>query len=102
MRALFSCLSSFSLNLICKISPLVSGEILGVFVNTLTDDVKYPVQDCENLVLTKSNEFFEKPKACSQLFVSFLEATSSFKHFERKIASHTQCISEITDWENLG
>ena len=27
------------------------GDILGVFVNTLTGDAKYPVQDCENLLL---------------------------------------------------
>ena len=31
--------------------PLVLGEILGVFVNTLTADDKYRVQDCENLPL---------------------------------------------------
>ena len=30
-------------------SPLVLGEILGAFVDTLTDDGKHPVQDCENL-----------------------------------------------------
>ena len=32
-------------------SALVLGKILGVFVNTLTADGKYPVQDCENLKL---------------------------------------------------
>ena len=32
-------------------SPLVLGETLGVFVNTLTADEKYPVQECENLQL---------------------------------------------------
>ena len=31
--------------------PLVLGEILGVFVNTLTADEKYRVQDCENIQL---------------------------------------------------
>ena len=30
-------------------SPLVLGEVLGVFVNTLTADGNYPVQDSENL-----------------------------------------------------
>ena len=30
-------------------SPLVKLEMLGVFVNTLTADDKYPVADCENL-----------------------------------------------------
>ena len=39
----------FWVNLIWNMSPLVLGEILGVFVNTLTADGKYPVQGCENL-----------------------------------------------------
>ena len=32
-------------------SPLVLGDILGVLVNTLTADARYPVQNCENLLL---------------------------------------------------
>ena len=35
--------------MICKISPLIKFEIIGVFVNTLTIDAKYPEPDCENL-----------------------------------------------------
>ena len=50
MRALSSCLI-FSGKLIWKISPLVSGEILGLSVNTLTSDGKYTVEGCENLQL---------------------------------------------------
>ena len=42
---------SFSGKLIWKLSPLVLGEIFGVFVNTSTSDDKYPVQDCKNLPL---------------------------------------------------
>ena len=34
-----------------KISPLLICEVLGVFVNTLTDNGKYSLQDCENLRL---------------------------------------------------
>ena len=37
--------------MICKMSPLVKFEILNLFVNTLTVDDKYPVQDCENLLV---------------------------------------------------
>ena len=37
--------------MIWKISPLGKFEILGVFGNTLTADDKYPVRDCENLLL---------------------------------------------------
>ena len=32
-----------------KMPPLLNFEILGLFVNTLTADNKYPVLDCENL-----------------------------------------------------
>ena len=34
-----------------KISPLLIYEILGVFVNTSTVDDKYPVPNCDNLLL---------------------------------------------------
>ena len=37
------------IEMIWKMSPLVKFEILSLFVNTLTVDDKYPVQDCENL-----------------------------------------------------
>ena len=63
-------------------SPLVLGEILGVFVNTLTDDAKYPVQVCENLQLPIQMQLSEKRKSFFEFFVPFLESTSNFKHFE--------------------
>ena len=34
-----------------EMSPLVLGEVLEVFGNTLTADGKYPVQYCKNLQL---------------------------------------------------
>ena len=40
---------SLWVKMISKISPLLKFEILGVFVNTLTADDKYPVRDWENL-----------------------------------------------------
>ena len=35
--------------MICKIFPLFKFKIIGVFVNTLAIDAKYPETDCENL-----------------------------------------------------
>ena len=32
-------------------SPLLKFEMLGVFVNIVAADDKYPVRDCENLLL---------------------------------------------------
>ena len=46
--------------LIWKMCPLVLREILEVFVNTLTGDDRYPVQDCENLTLPIQMELSEK------------------------------------------
>ena len=83
-------------------SPLVLGEILGVFVNTLTADGKYPVQGCENLQLPIQMQLSEKRKTFSEFFVPFLESTSNFKHFEKKDDRHSYFISEITDCERLG
>ena len=60
-------------------------DILGLFVNTLTADDKYPVRDCGNLLLPIQRQLSEKRKTFSQFFVPFLESTSNFKHFEEKV-----------------
>ena len=52
--------SSFSRKLICKMSPLVLGEIFGVSINTLTADGKYFVQDFENLPVPIEMQLSEK------------------------------------------
>ena len=56
-------------------SPTVLGESVGVFVNTLTADGKYPVQGCENLQLPIQMQLSEKQKTFSEFFVPFLEST---------------------------
>ena len=88
MRVLLSCFSSFLGNLIWKKSPLVLGEILGVFVHTLTADDKYRVQDCENLPLLIQMQLSGKRKTFSRFFASFLESTLNLKHFEIKDDGH--------------
>ena len=69
MRTILSCFFSFSGKLIWIISSLVLGEIVGVFVNTLTADVKYPVQGCENLQVPIQMQLSEKGKTFSEFFV---------------------------------
>ena len=69
MRTILSCFFSFSGKLIWIISSLVLGEILGVFVNTFTADVKYPVQGCENLQVPVQMQLSEKGKTFSEFFV---------------------------------
>ena len=70
--------------LIWKMSPLVLGEIFGVFVDTLTADAKYPVEVCQNLQLPFQMQLSEKRKTFPQFFVPYVESTSNFEHFERK------------------
>ena len=69
--------------------PLVLGEILGVFLKTLTSDSKYPVQGCANFQLPFQTRSSEKRKPFSQFFVPILDSTSNFEHFERKDDCHS-------------
>ena len=64
-------------------------EILRMFVNTLTRDDKYLVQDCQNLPLPIQIQLSGKQKPFSELFGQFLQSTSNFKHFEKKDDRHT-------------
>ena len=75
--------------MILKISPLVLGEILGDFPNTLTGDAEYSVQDSENLSLPIQMQWSEKRKTLSQFFVPFLESTLNFKRLEKKGNRHS-------------
>ena len=83
-QGLYHVFSSFSLKLIWKMFPLVLGEILGLFVNILTANGKYPVQDCKNLQSPTQMQLCEKRKTFSQFFVPYLESTPNSKHSEKK------------------
>ena len=89
MRPLLSCFSSFSGKFIPKVSSLVLGEILGVFVNTLTADGKYPVQDSENVQVHIQMQLSQKRKSFPPFFLPFLESTSNFKCSEIKDDCHS-------------
>ena len=52
-------------------SPLVSDEILEIFVYKLTTDGKYPVQAFENLQLQKEMQLSEKGKIFPRFFFFF-------------------------------
>ena len=65
-------------------SPLVLGEILGMFLKTLIANAKYPVQGCENLQLPIQTQLSEKRESFAEVFVRFLDSTSNFKHFAKK------------------
>ena len=73
-----------------------------LFRNTLTANDNYRVQDCENLPSQIQMSLSLERNFFSDLFVPFLESTSSFKHFEEKDDCHTYFLSEITECERLG
>ena len=56
-------------------SPLVLGDILGVCVNVLTADTKYPVQDCDKLRLPIQMQLCQKPENFSQFSFPFLQSS---------------------------
>ena len=70
-------------------SLLLLPEILGAFLNTLTGQGKYLIEDCENLTLPIQMHLPEKRKKFSEFFVPFLESTSNFKRFEKKDDGHS-------------
>ena len=80
---------SFSRKLIWRTSPLVLDEVLVVFVNWLTADGKYPVQDSENLLLPIKMQLSEKRKRFSKFLVPFVESTSKFTHFVKRDGCHS-------------
>ena len=64
---------------------LVVCKILGLFVNTLTDDGKYSLLYRDNLTQQIQILLSQKPKTFSQLFSEVLKPTLNFEHFQRKI-----------------
>ena len=87
--------------LIWKKFLLLKCQILGLLVNTLAADEKYPVLNRDNLTIPIQMQLSQKQKTFSQIFPAFLEFRSNFEYFEKKYDPHSFCISEITDSENV-
>ena len=84
-----------------KNSLLLTCKILGLLVNTLATDEKYPVLNRDNLTIPIQMQLSQKQKTFSQFFAAFLKSTLNFKHFESKDDPHRFCIFEVTDSENV-
>ena len=72
--------------------PLVSGEMLGLSVNTLTSDGKYPVGGCENLQPPIQMQLSKKRK---MFFTFFLPFQLSNKSFVRKLSQEHRFITSF-------
>ena len=64
---------------------LVLRKILGLFVNTLSEDDRYCLLYKDNLLQPIQILLSQKQKTFSQFFSGFLKSTLNFEHFEKKI-----------------
>ena len=90
---------SLSSQLSWKKSLLLTCQILGLLVNTLAADEKYPVLNRDNLTIPIQMQLSQKQKTFSQFFAALSKSRLNFKDFERKDNPHSFCSSEIKDSE---
>ena len=64
---------------------LVLCKILGLFVNTLSEDDKYCLLYNDNLLQPIQILLSQKEKTFSEFLSGFLKSTLNFEHFEKKI-----------------
>ena len=69
---------------------LVLCKILGLFVNTLTDDDKYSLLYRDNLTQQIQIRLSQKPKTFSKLSSKILKPTLNFEHFRKKVHPHSR------------
>ena len=65
---------------------LVLCKILGLFLNTLTDDDKYCLLYRDNLTQPIRRLLSQKQKIFFQYFSTFSKSTLSFEHFPKKMS----------------
>ena len=68
-----------------KKSLLLRWKTLGLLVNTLADDEKYPVLNRDNLTIPTQMELSQKQKTFSEFFAAFLKSYLNFERFEKKL-----------------
>ena len=64
---------------------LVLCKILGLFVNTLSDDDKYCFLYRDNLTQPIQILLSQKQKTFFEFFSAFLKSTLNFEHFQKKM-----------------
>ena len=75
---------------------LVLCKILGLFVNTLTDDGKYSLLYRDNLRRQIQILLSQKLKTFSKLSSKILNPTLNFEHFQKKDDPLSRFSSQIT------
>ena len=70
-------------------------KILGLFVNTLTDDDKYCLLYRDNLTQPIQIRLSQKQKTFCQFFFAFLKSTLNFEHFQKKMTLIADVFSKL-------
>ena len=78
---------------------LVKSELLGQFLNTLTDDYKYSHWNHNYLWQQVPRQVSLKRKIFSASFIAFVKYTSNLEYFEQKDQSHSLSINDIINCE---
>ena len=84
-----------------KKSLLLTCKILGLLVNTLATDEKYPVVNRDNLTTPIQMQLFQKQNKFSEFFAAFLKSRLKLDYFGKKHDPDSFCISKIMDSENV-
>ena len=84
-----------------KKSLLLTCQVLGLLVNILAADEKYPFLKRDSLTLNFKMQFTQKQKTFSQFFPEFLKFRLNFEYFETKYDPRRFCISEVTARKNV-
>ena len=78
-------------------SPSVWYEILRLFVNALTTDVKYSGSNIQNFQQHIQTPLSQKQKPFSEFFIAFLKCAWNLEHFQKKDEYPNLIKSEIID-----
>ena len=78
-------------------SLLLTCKVLGLLVNTLVADEKFPVLNRDNLTIPIQMQLSRKQKRFSQFFASVLKSSLNFNYFTKKYDPHRFCITEMTE-----
>ena len=64
--------------------PLLTCQILGLLLDILLADEKYPVLNRDNLTIPIEMQLPQKPNTFPQFFAACFKFTLNFKYFETK------------------
>ena len=92
---------SLARKLSSKKSLLLTCQILGLLLNTLAADEKYPVLNRDNLTIPIQMQLSQKENSFSRFWADFLKFSSNFKCFGKRDNPRRFCIFEVADSENV-